>query len=186
MQNNAAAIQVWRERKLRQICLPHGFEPHGLPDARRASIDAALALAVALFAPRLQAGTKLVGGMDHQFVVAVAYAVCDFKGKRGVAAAMLTQEPAIQPDTGMVIHRAEVQQEPLAAQRGRNLEMTPIPHMRKVIRRQAKARQFAFRAEGHDDSLGEVAARNPAALLPLSLGINLKLPLAIQVQPGFS
>ncbi len=96
--------------------------------------------------------------MDHQFVVAVAEAVRDFKGKRSVAAAMLAEELAIQPDAGGVIHRAEVQQEPLAAERGRDLEMPPIPHLRHVVRRQAKARQFALRAEGHHDSLREVTA----------------------------
>ena len=121
--------------------------------------------------------------MDHQFVIAVAYAGGGFKGKWGIATAMLTEELAIQPDAGDVIHRAEVQQEPLAAQRGRNLELSPIPHMRQVIRRQTKARESAFRAEGHHDSLREVTARRPAVLLPFSLGINLKLPLAVQVQP---
>ena len=93
----------------------------------------------------------------------------DFKGKRGVAAAMLAEELAIQPDAGGVIHRAEVQQEPLAAQCRRNLEMPPIPDMRHVVRRQTKAREFALRAEGHHDSLREVTAGNPAALLALAL-----------------
>jgi hypothetical protein len=34
--------------------------------------------------------------------------------------------------------------------------------------------------------LREVTARNPAALLPFSLGINLELPLAVQVQPRYA
>ena len=96
---------------------------------------------------------------------------------------MLAEKLAIQPDAGGVIHRAEVQQEPLAAQCRRDLELPPIPNLRHVVRGQTKARQFALRAEGHHDSLREVAARSPAALLTLGLGINLKLPLAVQVQP---
>ena len=183
LQDDAPAIEVRREGELRQIRLTHGFQPHRLPDARGAGIDAALALAVALFAGRLQGGTKLVNRVDHQFVVAVARGVGDFKDKGGVAAAMLAEELAIQPDAGGVIHRTEVQQEPLAAQCRRNLEMPPIPNMRQVVRRQAKARELALRAEGHNDSLREVTAGSPAALLALSLGINLELPLAIQIQP---
>ena len=55
LQNNAPAIEVRRDCKLRQIRLPHGFQPHGLPNSCGAGINTALAFAVALFAARLQA-----------------------------------------------------------------------------------------------------------------------------------
>ena len=69
-----------------------------------------------LFAPGEAAFLRIVGNTDHNVRSAVFDQVGDIQGKGQIAAHMATGLPVIDPDGGRLVHGAEMEQQPLAAE----------------------------------------------------------------------
>jgi hypothetical protein len=150
-----AGFQVREQLEGCQVAVGHMLKPDGLPDAGCARVVATMRMVLgALLAARLQAGAVVVLGTDGHGVLAGLQPLRDVERERRIAAPVLAGRLAVDPDFGLVVDRAEVQQNAAACPGFRQAEGAPVPDRRHEIEA-ADAGQSALRAEGHQDGIGE-------------------------------
>ena len=92
------------------------LQPHGLPDAGGAGIVAAVGNElIALLAGRLTAAAQIILRTDGNDRFAILYIniMCNVEAEGGIAALVGTDFLAVDVDGGQIIHRTEVQNDPL-------------------------------------------------------------------------
>ena len=100
-----------------RCCPGHRLQPDRLPDARTGRVGGTAGVQ-RLLAAKLPASVGRVPDRDHDFLRAfLLQGLGDVEGKSIEAAAMAAEAPAVDADHGLPVHRAEVQQDPLAAPR---------------------------------------------------------------------
>jgi hypothetical protein len=158
------------------------LHPDGLPDAGRSRVMTAVrGVARRLLSPWLR-DTVLIacphhdnGGLTRRGDTTQA------AGKRRKAAPMTPDLSAVHPDSGIIIHRAEVQNDVASGPLQRQLDVAAVPdHMEKVG--VCNAGQNRFRAEWHLNRPGQLALYQ-AALFAAVAAVGLELPLAVQAAP---
>ena len=166
------------------IALRHKLEPHRLPDAGRAGVVAVVGIEkLALLAVGLLAGAVVVDGADGQAVLALGAQSRDIKAERRVAAAVGSGLFAVDIDVGLVVNRAEVQQDAARELLLCHGERAQIPHGGDEVLA-ADAGELAFRAERHGDGVLERLALLEMAVEAAFAEVKRKLPLAVEVLPS--
>ena len=172
---HSGAVEIRDNEKILDVRLRHGFHPHGLPDAALGRIPDAAPLG-ALFAPGEAAFLRIISNTDNDVRSAVFDQVGDIQGKGQIAAHMAAGLPVIDPDGGRLVHGAEMEQQPLAAELGRNQHLPVIPETFPAFQTAAYAGQLRLRGEGHKDA-ALIFRRLPGA------GSDGIVPGAVQIHP---
>ena len=162
----------------------HKFQPHGLPDARSARIEAGEGfIAVGLLARRDHAILSIVLGVDGHGVLARARVRGNIKGKGHVAARVTAALTAVDINGGLVIHRAEMQDHAATKLLLGEGEGALIPDRAHKIGA-SDARKRAFGAEGDlDHGIQRLALLVKRAVKTALAAVDLKLPAAVEILP---
>ena len=146
-------VQVREQLEGHDVTVGYMLQPDGLPDAGCTRVVAAMRMVLgALLAARLQSGAVVVLGADGHGVLARLERFRDVQRERRVAAPVLAGRLAVDPDFGLVVDRAEMQQDSAACPIFREAEHAPVPDRWHEIEA-ADAGQGAFGAEGHQDGI---------------------------------
>jgi hypothetical protein len=138
----------------------------------------------ALLAARLVLTAQKVGGTDDDLVCPRRQRRRDVHREGHIAADVAVDIFAVDEDLGLVVAGADVEDRAAPGSRpvGGQLHGAHIPHALHEVgmRKPGKA---ALGAERDVDDIGELLGFIELALLAASSGIDLKLPLAVQVDP---
>jgi len=105
----------------------HRLDPHRPPDARAGGVKDAAGLEH-LLAARLGAGIGRIPDRDGDHLFAGVFkGGGDIKGKRVVAAFMIADLNAVDPDLGLPVHRLKMKEDPLLAPTGGNGKSAAVP-----------------------------------------------------------
>ena len=138
-----------------QLCPENGvfarvFQPHALPDTGGGGVPAAEPLAnPGLFAPGL-CRVGPVDGLYGQAVFPILHQLCDIQRKGHMTAGVFACGPVIDPHPGLIVHRAEMEQQTAGQVFLRNGKRPAVPDFLVVIGF-ANAAFFRLIAEGDGD-----------------------------------
>ena len=159
----------------------HRLEPDRLPDAGGAGVVRAGAVVPGgLLAAGLHA-VAAVAGPHHHPDLGAGPAGSEVGGEGGEAAAVPADLDAVDPDGGVVVDRAEVQQQPPVRPRHRHLDGAGVPDgLQEVGAPDAGCGRLG--RERHRDPLGELPVQQSPLQAAVAL-IDLELPPAVEVHP---
>ena len=115
LQSHFPALDVRRPPKILNGDTRDHLHPDGLPDAGRPRIPDGMGRNLpVLLAARLREILRVVFGANDELDRRLVGASCDVERERRIAALVSAEASAVDPDRGVVVHRAEVQEDPVA------------------------------------------------------------------------
>ena len=130
-------------------------------------------------------GADVVADTDGDGVLALLQRLGDVEGEGHVAADMVAHIGAVDPQLGVVVAGADVEQDTLVRLGGPALRegqgLTVPDALAKIL--VTDARKLALAAEGDGDGLGEGGSVLEASLLAGESAVGLILPNTVEVEP---
>ncbi len=176
---DGAAVDVGHRAHVGDMELRHRFEPHRLPDSADRGIPDARGVEN-LLAARLDARARRVENLDDELVRAVLQIGGDVEAEGVEAAFVRADDRAVDTHRRLIIDRAEVEHDILAAPAGGDGEAAAIPDAVVGGDPARDARQLRFDRKGHEDLA--VHRRRPVG----RLGGDRIIPQAVEVDPALA
>ena len=159
----ALFIEVRRQPDILYVILRHALEPDRLPDAARRGVPDAAA-PVALLAEGIDAALRVVRDGDGQPVLTRDEQLRNIQTERQIPALVVPRGAVVHQHAAALIHRAEVQQHPCAAEALRQRERPLVPERLAASQLETAPGEQALRRKRHED-LPHAAARIFLAVL---------------------
>ena len=161
------AFEVGRPPDALHVGLGNALHPHRLPDSARARVPDTVRMKLPiLLAARLGEVVRVVfGPQRNDLSPAGAQRVGDVEREGGVPSLVLTDVFAVDPHTGQIVDRAEMEQDAPHVGVGEKLTLVPAVRMETGI---ADATQARFRSERHLNRVcpgGDVARMRPVTFI---------------------
>ena len=169
-----AGVEVGRDAQAGDVLLGDRLQPDRLPDARDGGVPDAAGVAD-LLAAGLEARVGAVPDLDGQGILARNEGVGDIEGEGRVAAGVAARFDVVDPDVGLPVDGAEVQEHAAAFPRLGDGEGAAVPQVFVGPDGAADPGETRFNAEGDEDAavgLAEGTAERKHGIVPQTVEVH--------------